>query len=295
MARPAMSSAQLGGLGDDDIDPGQVGRIVGRHRGSPGALIAALQDIQSRYGYLPRGALQQVADETGRSLVDVYGIATFYRSFTLQPRGEHLISACLGTACHVRGAARIVGEFEHQLGIRVGQTTSDRQFTLETVNCLGACALGPIVVVDGHYFCNVKPSTVAEIIERARRGLDDVEAGGEERAFPLQVRCPRCNHGLMDSGTPVDSLASIRLTVGFGEAFSHCNLSCLYGSLNSACGAEIPEGTICDFFCPHCHRELAGRSRCTECGAPMAPMIVRGGGILHVCTRRGCHTRRLDL
>ena len=138
-------------------------------------LISILEDIQGKYGYLPQGALVAVADKTNRSLVDIYGVATFYKSFSLIPRGKHLISVCLGTACHVRSAPVIVEEFERQLGINAGSTTEDREFSLETVNCLGACALGPIVVADGHYFSNVNTSNVNVILIKTRAGLDKVK------------------------------------------------------------------------------------------------------------------------
>jgi NADH-quinone oxidoreductase subunit E len=131
--------------------------VVKKHHGERGGLISILEDIQANYGYLSADALQIVAEETGRSLVDVFGVATFYRSFSMEPRGKHLCSVCMGTACHVRGAPAVAGEFERQLDVRSGATTKDRQFTLATVNCLGACALGPVAVVDGHYFSNLKP------------------------------------------------------------------------------------------------------------------------------------------
>ncbi len=278
-------------------EPGLDGirEIAATHRGERGEVIAVLQDIQARHGHLPERALRTVAEETGRSLVDIYALATFYRSFSLKPRGKHVISACLGTACHVRGAPRVVEELERQLGVRPGETTEDRQFTLETVNCLGACALGPIVVVDGHYFRNVRKSGVADILDRARRGLDEVGLDRGDGALRLEVNCPRCNHSLMDSATLVDGRPSIRVTVGFGTRFAPVNLSSLYGSPDSVCGAEVPPGAACRFFCPRCHGELVGLSRCAECGGPMAPMIVRRGGMVHVCTRRGCPGHRLDL
>lgn len=134
--------------------------------GNNGSLIATLEEIQAEHGYLSEEALRAVSAQTGRSLVDVYGVATFYHSFSLKPRGKHLICACLGTACHVRGAPSIVEEFERCLGVRAGETTSDGEFTLETVNCLGACALGPIVVVDGRYFSNVDPAGVKDIVAK---------------------------------------------------------------------------------------------------------------------------------
>jgi len=133
-------------------------------------LISILEEIQETRGYLPEGALRAVAETMGRSLVDVYGVATFYRSFSLKPRGKHLASVCLGTACHVRGAPTVAEEFQRQLGIEAGETTPDKEFTLETVNCLGACALGPIVVVDGRYYSNVRTTEVRGILERARTG-----------------------------------------------------------------------------------------------------------------------------
>ena len=153
-----------------------------------------------------------VAEKTGRSLTDVYGVATFFRSFSLQPRGKHVCLVCLGTACHVRGGPVIAEEFTRALGVKPGETTPDRDFTLETVNCLGACALGPIVVVDGHYFSNVSPVKVKEILEQARNGLDRVDVTTDQRIFPVEVSCPRCNHSLMDADHPVDGHPSIRVT-----------------------------------------------------------------------------------
>ena len=133
------------------MNPQAILKILETHRGERGELIAILEEIQAKYSYLPEEALRIVAEKTGRSLVDVYGVATFYKSFSLKPRGKHLISVCTGTACHVRGASNIAEAFGRQLGIKTGETTPDKEISLETLNCLGACALGPIVVVDGHY------------------------------------------------------------------------------------------------------------------------------------------------
>lgn len=145
--------------------------LLAKHNGMHGIIIAVLEEVQKEFGYLPEDALKAVAEQTGRSLVDMYAVATFYRSFSLHPRGKHLICACSGTACHVRGAPMVVDELERQLGIRAGETTSDGEFTLETVNCLGACALGPIVVVDGQYFSNVDAARVKGILKSIRAGL----------------------------------------------------------------------------------------------------------------------------
>ena len=290
------ASDQQGAQPDlEEVDPQDVGRILEKHRQGRGDLIAILQDIQGRYGYLPEGALVIVAGETGRSLVDIYGIATFYRSFTLEPRGKHVISACLGTACHVRGAPRIVREFEQQLGIEAGETTADREFTLETVNCLGACALGPVVVIDGHYFSKVRQSRVRQLLDDASAGFPTPAMGGDRRTFPIEVRCPRCNHSLMDTDFPLDDHPSIRCTVSFDHRFGWLRISSVYDSRNISAEHDIPPETVVRFFCPHCHGQLIGRSTCPTCEAPMVAMMIGGGGIMQVCSRRGCEGRVLDL
>ncbi len=149
-------------------EPG-VSERLSEHR-SGEDLIAHLQTLQAREGYLSEEGLRRLASRTGRSLVDVYAVATFYRSFSLKPRGKHLISVCTGTACHVRGAPGVREELERRLAIAPGETTSDGEFTLEAVNCLGACALGPIVVIDGVCFTNVRTTGVAALLAKARGG-----------------------------------------------------------------------------------------------------------------------------
>jgi len=273
-----------------DIDGGQ--EKLGGERDS---LIAILENIQAKYGYLAEDALREVAAETGRSLVDIYGVATFYRAFSLTPRGRHLVSACLGTACHVRGGPVIAKEIGKQLGIKPGQTTSDKEFTFETVNCLGACALGPVVVVDGHYFPNMKTSMVKQILEKSKLGFEAIEIDTDQRVFPVEVSCSRCNHSLMDSSHLIDGHPSIRVTISFGNVHGWLALSSLYGSYNVSSEYEISPDIILNFFCPHCHAELLGASKCGECGAPMVPMIVRGGGVVQICSRRGCKGHMLDL
>ncbi len=279
----------------ENVDAKEVLRILEKHNGARGALIAILEELQAEYGYLPQEALRTVAETTGRSLVDVYGVATFYRSFSLKPRGKHLICVCLGTACHVRGAARVAEEFKRQLGIKAGETTPDREFTLETVNCLGACALGPVAVIDGHYFSKVGKSRVRQLIDDALRGFDKIEIGQDKRIFPIAVSCPRCNHSLMDGTFPIDGYPSIRVTVCFDHKHGWLRLSSLYGSYNILSEHDIPMGTVVTFFCPHCHAEIFGSWECPMCAAPMVPMIVRGGGIVQICSRRGCKSHMLDL
>lgn len=163
------------------------------------------------------------------------------------------------------------------------------------MNCLGACALGPIVVVDGHYFSNITQAQVHDILKRARDGLDKVEVNTDQRIFPVEVSCARCNHSLMDAEHLVEGHPSIRVTVSFEQVHEYLWLSCLYGSFTVECEQEIPEDILVDFFCPHCHSHMVGSSNCPECEARMVPMIVRGGGIVQVCSRRGCRGHILDL
>ena len=277
------------------FSPKETLKIVDKFAGEKGGLIAILEEMQTKYGYLPEKALKIVAERTGSSLVDVYGVATFYRAFSLKPRGKHLVSCCLGTACHVRGAPKIVEELERQLQIKRGDTTPDKQFTLETVNCLGACALGPIVVVDGHYFSNVETSKVKNILKKTREGLDKTEIKGDQRIFPVEVNCPRCNHSLMDNDYQIDGYPSIRVTAAFNNTHGGLRLSSLYGSYNVESEHEIPMGAVVNFFCPYCHAELIGSGNCPECGTKMVPMIVQNGGMIQVCSRRGCKGHHLDL
>ncbi|MBU7044160.1 MAG: NADH-quinone oxidoreductase subunit NuoE [Theionarchaea archaeon] len=114
-------------------------------------LISILLDVQDEYNYLPQEALTMISETLNVPLINVYSVATFYKVFSLEPRGKHIINICVGTACHVRGGRRLVERVEKSLRIQVGETTPDMQFTLETVRCLGACALGPVVVLDGEY------------------------------------------------------------------------------------------------------------------------------------------------
>ena len=277
------------------MSPENTQEIMKRTGRGGNNLIGILEEIQARYGYLPARELQAVAESLGRPLVEIYGVATFYKAFSLKPRGEHLVSACLGTACHVRGAPRVAEELERQLDVRAGETTKDKKFTLMTVNCLGACALGPIVVVDGHYFSGVNASKVADIIKKARHGLDRLEVATDKRIFSLQVSCSRCNCSLMDPIHLIDGFPSIRVTMSFGRQHGWLRLSSLYGSYNVDSEYEVPYDTVVQLFCPHCHTELIGAADCPECGTPMVPMIVRGGGTVQICPRRGCRGHLLDI
>ncbi len=133
------------------MDVGRVEAILRRYDYQDASLVAMLQDMQAEMNYLPKEALEYTAEKLDIPVTRVFRVATFYGAFSLTPRGRHQIHVCLGTACHVRGAGRIVDTLERQLKIKPGETTPDLEFSLDTVMCLGACAAGPIVVVDGGY------------------------------------------------------------------------------------------------------------------------------------------------
>lgn len=151
-----------------DADLQAVSKITSRHGEDRSALISILQDVHAEYNYLPEGSLEVIARQLGVSLSTVYGVATFFRSFSFERRGRHIASVCLGTACHVRGGSPVAAEFERILGIEAGETTPDGQFTLETVNCLGCCAIGPVAVMDGEYHGQVGVRDVQALIMERR-------------------------------------------------------------------------------------------------------------------------------
>ena len=138
--------------------------IVKKHGGDKSTIIAVLQDIQEAFNYLPKQALKTAAKAMDIPLSRVYEVATFYTAFSLKPRGEHVVKICMGTACHVRGASAIQDKLERTLCIKPGETTADGKFSLETVNCVGACALGPVVVINTEYHGQVTMAKVDKII-----------------------------------------------------------------------------------------------------------------------------------
>jgi NADH-quinone oxidoreductase subunit E len=127
-------------------------------------LILILHQVQARYGYIPAHAVQALAGHLNLSENEIYGVMTFYKNFHLEPRGRSVITVCQGTACHVRGGDRILDEVERVLGIRAGETTPDGKYSLDTVNCFGCCAIGPIVVVNGRYYSQVARRDVRTIL-----------------------------------------------------------------------------------------------------------------------------------
>lgn len=128
-------------------------------------LIHMLHRIQDEHGFIPPEAISEMSRYLKISESEIYGVLTFYKAFTLEPRGKHLITVCMGTACHVRGGVQIVEEMERKLNIKAGQTTPDREFTLQTVNCLGCCAIGPVVVVDDKYYSHTTLKRVDDILK----------------------------------------------------------------------------------------------------------------------------------
>ncbi len=137
-----------------------VGRIT------PDSLIPVLQKIQDAYGYLPAEILFEVSKRTGLHVNQMFGVATFYEQFHLEPRGRHTVKCCRGTACHVRGGREIAGAVRHELGVEEGCTTEDMQFTFETVACLGTCFLAPVVMVDNDYYGNASPTRIKPILDK---------------------------------------------------------------------------------------------------------------------------------
>ena len=143
----------------------KVGRVLQKYQHDKSLLVDILQDIQAESGYLPKEVLEETSHGLGVPLSRVYSVATFFKSFNLKPRGRHIINVCLGTACHVRGGVRVLERLERELSISRGETSKDLKFTLETVNCIGACALGPMVIVDEDYHGEITPDKVKSLIE----------------------------------------------------------------------------------------------------------------------------------
>jgi NADH-quinone oxidoreductase subunit E len=144
----------------------EINDIISREASNEGSLIAALEAVQERFRFLPSEALVLASEHLHVPLSQAYAVATFYHAFSLKPKGKHCLSVCMGTACHVRGSPKLLSQLEIKLGLEAGGTTPDRLFTLETVNCLGACALGPIMVTDGEYSGHMTPQKADTLLRR---------------------------------------------------------------------------------------------------------------------------------
>ncbi len=148
------------------IDESRLDSIIDEYNAEQGSLISILQDVQAEYKYLPVEALEYVARRLDIPRVQVFGVATFFKAFSLKPKGRRQIHVCMGTACHVRGSKKVLEEFERKLDIEAGSTTKDGEYTLETVNCVGACALGPVVVNNEEYHGQMTPIKVESLLKK---------------------------------------------------------------------------------------------------------------------------------
>jgi NADH-quinone oxidoreductase subunit E len=152
-----------------ELSKTQVHEVVERWQGRQAFLVEMLQDIQEQARYLPREALQQISHEVQAPLGRIYHLATFFKGFSLEPRGEHQVNVCLGTACHVKGAVRVLEACERQLGIERGQTTKDGKYSLESVRCLGCCGLAAVMTISDQLYGHVTSATVGRMFKRFER------------------------------------------------------------------------------------------------------------------------------
>lgn len=146
----------------------KVDSLIDSYTDKKEQLISLLQDVQAEFNYLPQDVLVKVSQKLDIPLSQIFSVATFFRAFSLKPKGRHLVAICTGTACHVRGGQKLVDKIERDYGIKPGETTEDMRFTLETVNCLGCCALGPVVVVDGKYESQVTPDKLDRALSQCQ-------------------------------------------------------------------------------------------------------------------------------
>jgi len=151
------------------MPPKTLDQILEGRRSQPNQLIEVLQDVQKSYGYISKEAMQAVSQGLGVPLMEVYRVASFYKAFRLKPSGKHVLTMCMGTACHVRSARLLLDQAVGQLGVKPGEVTPDGLFSIEHVNCLGACALGPIVTENGFYYHHMTPGKLRKLIETLSR------------------------------------------------------------------------------------------------------------------------------
>ena len=156
-------------MSDADIDVGLIEPILQTFRDQKGAVIPILQRTQDLYGYLPEDAMQEISKRSGISISQLYGVATFYAQFNLEPRGRHLIQVCDGTACHVKGAPKLVLAVEDEFNLKAGGSDPDYEYTLEIVYCLGSCGLAPIALVDGRVIGNTTANSLVDNIKEVEK------------------------------------------------------------------------------------------------------------------------------
>lgn len=165
---------------NDKVDLSLLDPIFDQYREQPGKLIPILQKTQATYGWLPEEALQLIADRLNTALGQVYGVATFYSQFYLEPRGEHELYLCDGTACHVKGTPRLVKAIRDEFGIAPGDTTDDGMLTMELVYCLGSCALAPVAVMDGEVMGRMEPDKLVRRVKKKLAAREEVDAGASD-------------------------------------------------------------------------------------------------------------------
>ena len=156
-------------LSEDLSEYSKIDSIMKNRSWEESALISVLHEIENLYDYLPAWALRHISEKLNIPMIQVYGVASFYNAFHLTQHGKHIIRVCEGTACHVKGGHRVMEELERKLNVEAGETTKDRNFTLERVNCLGCCALGPIVMVDDKYYGQMSPAKLGSLIKQSKK------------------------------------------------------------------------------------------------------------------------------
>jgi NADH-quinone oxidoreductase subunit E len=147
------------------MDQKKIDQIVDKYAGEEGVLIQLLLDVQKELNWVPKEAIQRISERLQIPLSQIYRVTSFYKSMSLKPKGRHLVSVCLGTACQVRDGPRVMDRIREILGVNPGETTPDMKFTLERVNCLGCCALGPVMVINGEYYGKMMPAKAEEILK----------------------------------------------------------------------------------------------------------------------------------
>ncbi|MBM4094551.1 MAG: hypothetical protein FJ276_34870, partial [Planctomycetes bacterium] len=168
----------------ENVNPREIDELLAKHKAGGGGLIELLQEVSACYRYVPREVVEKISGELEVPLTQLYSLATFYQSFKLSPPGKHHVCVCTGTACYVRGATRLLQTLQNELKVEPGETTPDGEFTLATVNCLGTCAIGPVVTLDGRYYANLSPDGAARLI----RNVDDELRPAETEAASCGCR-----------------------------------------------------------------------------------------------------------
>ena len=168
-ATAAPCGCACGAVPEEELNA-RLDDVIREYREKPGGLIPALQTAQALFGYLPEPVIRKIADGFGKPVSEVTGVVTFYSFFTLHPRGKFLVRVCLGTACYVRGGKEVLDAFKKKLGIDVGETTADRNFSLEVGRCFGACGMAPVVMVNETVYQRVKPARVGELVNQIAAG-----------------------------------------------------------------------------------------------------------------------------